>query len=121
MKTQFYAFRHNELSINEFYKQFIAWTEVIDGYNGGEEKFGSSTGGTARELRILALDANSANDIATAKEVVREKYLTIAFLLVSDLKRYGKLLLDLRNDFAKGQKNYPTTMRAEKSLMISYD
>jgi hypothetical protein len=29
--TRFYAFRQNELPLDEFYKQFIAWTEVIDG------------------------------------------------------------------------------------------
>ena len=31
LQTRFYAFRQNELTLNEFYKQFSAWIEVIDG------------------------------------------------------------------------------------------
>ena len=71
LNMRFYAFRQKELTPDDFYKQFMSWTEVIGGYNEGG-KFGSSTGATTREIRILGLDENKPKDMKETRELARE-------------------------------------------------
>ena len=42
----------------------------------------------------------------TAQEI----YLSCAFIINSDLKRYGRLFDELENDYTKGNGNYPRNM-----------
>jgi hypothetical protein len=116
---RFYAFRQNELTLDEYWKQWNAWIAVLENYNGGE-KFGGSTGATTREMAFLGL-ADSATNVVIAEKSAREKFLAIAFLLGSDRKRFGHLITDLKNDYAKSMNNYPSNVIAAKSLMLAYD
>ena len=47
--------------------------------------------------------------------------MAITFLLGSDRKRFGHLLTDLKNDYAKSTNNYPSNVIAAKSLMLAYE
>ena len=40
----------------------------------------------------------------------REIYLACAFVINSDLRRYGRLIEELENDYTKGNDNYPHNM-----------
>ena len=40
----------------------------------------------------------------------REIYLSCAFVINSDLKRYGRLIEELENDYTKGNDNHPQNM-----------
>ena len=40
----------------------------------------------------------------------REIYLSCEFVINSDLKRYGRLIEELENDYTKGNDNYPCNM-----------
>ena len=44
-----------------------------------------------------------------------------AFLLSSDRHRYGELILTLKNDYVKQQKNYPKTLTDMYGLMVAFD
>ena len=49
-----------------------------------------------------------------------EKYMYLAFLCQSDIKRYGRLLEELENDFTKGNSNYPTDLVTAYRMISEY-
>ena len=44
-----------------------------------------------------------------------------AFLLSSDRRRYSELILSLKNDYTKQQKNYPKTLTEMYGLMVDFE
>ena len=76
----------------------------MEEYNGGVI-FGNSPGATAREIAILGLNAETEGELEKAQISARGKYLSTEFLLSSDRRRYGELVLSLKNDYAKQQRN----------------
>ena len=51
----------------------------------------------------------------------RGEYLATAFLLSSDRRWYGKLILLLKNDYAKQHKNYPKTLTDMYGLIVAFE
>ena len=51
----------------------------------------------------------------------RVKYLATAFLLRLDRCQYGELILDLKNDYAKQQRNHPKTITDMYGLMVVFE
>ena len=43
------------------------------------------------------------------------------FLLSSDRRQYGELILSLKNDYTKQQRNYPKTLTDMYELMVAFD
>ena len=56
-----------------------------------------------------------------AQTLARGKYLATAFLLISDRRWYGKLILLLKNNYTKLQKNYPKTLTHMYGLMVAFE
>ena len=53
-------------------------------------------------------EANLQDDeIKMIETTAREIYLACAFVINSDLRRYGRLIEELENDYTKGNDNYP--------------
>ena len=52
--------------------------------------------------------------------LARGKYLATAFFLILDRCWYDKLILSLKNDYAKQQKNYPKTFTDMYGLMVAF-
>ena len=75
---------------------------MLEAYNGGI-LFGNSPGATARDIAMLGLNAETKGDVEKAQVSARGEYLATAFLLSSDRRRYGELILSLKNDYAKQQ------------------
>ena len=50
-----------------------------------------------------------------------EKCLATAFLLSSDRRRYGELILSLKNDYANKQINFPKTLTDMFGLMVAFN
>ena len=63
----------------------------------------NSLGATAREIAMLRLDAETKGDVDKLQVSAMVKYLATAFLLRLDRRRYGELILLLKNDYAKQQ------------------
>ena len=59
---------------------------------------------------MLGLDADTEGDVEKVQVSTRVKYLAIAFLLISDRRRYSELIISLKNDYVKQKKNYPKTL-----------
>ena len=64
----------------------------------------------AREIETLILDADTEGDVDKSHVTERGKYLATAFLLRSDRSWYGELIILLKHDYMKHQKNYPKTL-----------
>ena len=54
------------------------------------------------------------------EEVVRQKFIAMAFILNADAKRYGILWDDLHNNLLKGQNNYPTDMQSAVHMLTHW-
>ena len=93
---------------------------MLEAYNGGF-LFRNSLRATAQETTILGLDAETKEDGEKAHISARGKYLATAFLLSLDMRRYGELILSLKNGYAKQQRNYPITLTNMYGLMLKFD
>ena len=89
-------FQQGDYSNSEYKQRFKEQIEVLEAYNGGF-LFGNSPGGAAREIATLGLDAEIEVDVDKAQTSARGGYLATAFLLSSDRRRYGKLIISLNN------------------------
>ena len=117
---QFMLFRKGEYSNSEYKQQFKENIEVLESYNGWA-LFGNSPGATAQEIVMLGLNAETKGDVEKEQVSAMGKYLATAFLLSLDRRRYGDLILSLKNDYAKQQKNYPKTLTGMHGLMVVFD
>ena len=68
---------------------------MLEAYNRGV-LFGNSLGDTAREIATLGLDAEIEGDVEKSQVSARRKYLATVFMLSSDRRRYGELILSLK-------------------------
>ena len=57
---------------------------------------------------------------ATAIMAAREEYLAISFLMKSDKKRYGSLLVDVENEYTRGIDSYPKTLSKAYDMLVNY-
>ena len=73
---------------------------MLEAYNVGV-LFGNIPGATAQDIVMLVLDAETEVDVEKAQVSTRGKYLATTFMLSSDRRRYGELMLSLKNDYAK--------------------
>ena len=51
----------------------------------------------------------------------RGKYLATVFLLSSEMRRYGELIMALKKNYAKQQGNYPKTLVDMYGMMVEFD
>ena len=58
--------------------------------------------------------------LLACKAAARSKYLALVLLENSDKHRYGKLIMELENDYCKSQDDYPDTITAVYNLLINY-
>ena len=70
---------------------------------------------------ILGLNAETEGDLEKAQISARGKYLATAFLISSDRRRYGELIMYLKNDYAKQQRNHPKTLTDMYGLMVVFE
>ena len=58
---------------------------------------------------------------ADARKVTRENFLAATFLLGADRRQYGGMITRLRNNYTKGQHNYPATVQKFQALLTSWE
>ena len=78
---------------------------MLEAYNGGGGLFGNTPGATAHKITVLGLNTETAGNVEKANISARGKYLATASLLRSDRRQYGELILSLKNNYAKHQRN----------------
>ena len=82
---------------------------MLEAYDGGV-LLRNSLGATAREIAIMGMNVETKGNVEKAQVLARGEYLETAFLLSLDRRRYRELILSLKNDNAKQQRNYPRTL-----------
>ena len=60
------------------------------------------------------------DELKMIETTAREIYLACAFVINSDLRRYGRLIEELENDYTKGNDNYPRNMVKAYQLLNKY-
>ena len=58
--------------------------------------------------------------LMVCKADARSKYLALVLLENSDKHWYRKLIMELENDYCKGQDDYPDTITAAYNILINY-
>ena len=111
---RFYMFKQDKFMDNSSYlEKFRTIVEVCE-----------ATGAEVGAFRSLAEDIiraagedpdmASADDIEAATILGQDQYQAVAFLLLSDRVRYGKMLEDLQNGYLKGDTDiFPTIVRTQ--------
>ena len=54
-----------------------------------------------------------------AFKAAKERYLSVAYLMGSYRRRYGALLEDPENNYARGNNAWPTTLKGAHHLLIT--
>ena len=105
----------------DYLDKFMNFTEMAESYGG--------TLHDAAVFRIALLTSNlratpeadlDEDKRAKIKAAAREIYLSCAFIVASDHKRYDRLVAELENDYTKGNNNYPTNMVKAYQLINEY-
>ena len=68
----------------------------------------------------MELETNNKDDVDKARTSARGEYLATAFLLSSDRRQYGELILALKKKYAKQNWNYPKRLTNMYGLVVSF-
>ena len=117
---KFMLFWKGDYSNSEYKQIFKEQIEVLEAYNVGII-FGNSPGATEREIAMLVLDVEIKGAVKKEQVSSRGEYLATAFPLSSDRRWYGELILSLKNDYVKQQKNYPKNLADMYVLMVAFE
>jgi Zinc knuckle len=64
---------------------------------------------------------DAPDDVHDCTEIeAREQFIAVMFMLGADRGRYGKLIVDLENQYLQGQDNYPRNLNAAYNLLLNY-
>ena len=67
------------------------------------------------------MDTEYDKNRADASKVARGKFLTATFLLGADRRKYGGIIIQLRNDYVKGQQTYPARVQKVQALLTAWE
>ena len=55
-----------------------------------------------------------------AKEVAKDQFLAVMFLINCDHNHYGNLVRDIKNKYTHGTDTYPTSLSAAYDYLVNY-
>lgn len=114
-RKDFYSFKQGaDVSMSAYLQTFRTKVDILEHYGGG-----STFGQDDNLIQTQRKADSSASDVVLAKKS-RSQALAHAFLFSADKGRYGTLLADLENQFARGNNQYPTDLSAAYSMLVGY-
>ena len=111
-KRNFYAFRQGNLSNPDYLDRFMNLVDMAESYDA--KLYDQSVFNIAQYSTVYSTTAEADLQYDQRKMIettAQEIYLSCAFVINSDLKRYGRLIEELENDYTKGNDNYPPCSR----------
>lgn len=112
-KASFYNCRQQQgQSADSYLEELKGWSDNIE-YHGG----------SVSESFTLIPDMDDDGEPRTLVQrtaLARDRTLATALIRGADQTRYGTLIVDLSNQFAMGKDEYPTTLTAAYSLLVTY-
>jgi hypothetical protein len=123
-RQDFYSFKQgSEMSLPTFYQTFKNKVAVLEHYSGGNT-FGQDESLREAIRNTLQSTSNSTEVSEVSDELVakmaRGQALAQSFLCAADKHRYGPLRIELENQFARGNNQYPTDPASAYSLLVGY-
>jgi hypothetical protein len=123
-RQDFYSFKQgSEMSLPTFYQTFKNKVAVLEHYSGGNT-FGQDESLREAIRNTLQSTSNSTEVSEVSDELVakmaRGQALAQSFLCAADKHRYGPLRIELENQFARGNNQYPTDLASAYSLLVGY-
>ena len=95
----------------DYLNKFMNLTEMAKSYEGTlHDTAVFSIALLTSNLRAKTEADLDEDERTTINAAARKIYLSCAFIVVSDLKRCGRLVEELENDYTKVNKNYPKNM-----------
>ena len=75
-----------------------------------------------RLLTGIAVDPTAPTNAEReqAKEVAKDQFLVVMFLLNCDRNQYGNLVCDIENEYTCGTDTYPTSLSAAYDYLVNY-
>ncbi|CAB9508165.1 hypothetical protein SEMRO_336_G120260.1 [Seminavis robusta] len=117
-KRRAMTFRQGDKSAEEYYRLFKQKVEATE-HNGGS--FGYETSLLQAALPTgTTMEQATIDEVNAAMKIVREWTLATMFLSNSDQGRYSDLLIDLENEFTRGDDNYPKTLADAYARLDGY-
>ena len=83
--------------------------------------FGNNPGAMSHEIVLLGLNEETEGNAEKSQISVRGKYMATSFLLSSDMRQYGDLILLLKDNYTKQQRNYLRRLTDTYRLMVAFD
>ena len=120
-KRNFYAFRQGNLPNPDYLDRFMNLVDMAESY--GAKLYDQAMLKISQDSTVYSTtaEANLQDDkIKIIETTAREIYLSCAFVINSDLRRYGRLIEELEKDYTKGNDNYPRNMVKAYQLLNEY-
>ena len=120
-KRNFYAFRQGNLPNPDYFDRFMNLVDMAESYDA--KLYDQAMFKTAQDSTVYSTTAEADiqdDKIKMIEKTAREIYLACAFVINSDLRRYGRLIEELENDYTKGNDNYPCNMVKCYQLLNGY-
>ena len=110
-KRNFYVFCKGNLPNPDYLDRFMNLVDMAESYDA--KLYDQSMFKIAQDSTVYSTTSESDlqdDEINMIETTAREIYLACTFVINSDLRRYGRLIEDLENDYTKGNDNYPRNM-----------
>ena len=105
-KITFYAFRQGNLSNPDYLDRFMNLVDMAESYDA--TLYDQAVFNITQDFTVYSTTAEADiqdDERKIIETAAREIYLSCAFVVSSDLKRYGRLTEKLENDYTKGNDN----------------
>ena len=110
-KKNFYAFRQGNLPNPDYLDRFMNLVDMEESYD--TKLYDQAMFKIAQDSTVYSTTAEADlqdDEIKMIETTAQDIYLACAFVINSDLRRYGRLIEELENDYTKGNDNYPRNM-----------
>ena len=121
-KRNFHAFRQRNSPNPDYLDRFINLVNMAESYDA--KLYDQAMFKIAQDSTVYSTTAEADiqdDELKMIETTAREIYLSCAFVINSDLKRYGHLIEELENDYTKGNDNYPRNMVNAYQLLNEYN
>ena len=118
-EAQVYGFKQKTLLNNEYYEKF---KDLVTNTN----QLGSDIGAHPEQVKRILAGITADPNLPTAaeheqiKEVTKDQFLAVMFLINCDHNCYGNLVRDIENEYTHRTDTYPATLSAIYNYIINY-
>ena len=120
-KRNFYAFYQGNLPNPEYLNRLMNLVDMAESYEA--KLYDQAMFKIAQDSTVYSTTAEADlkdDELKMIETTAREIYLACEFVINSDLRRYGRLIEELENDYTKGNDNYPRNMVKACQLLNEY-